>query len=175
MALNLTPEKTPMVGVAGWKNSGKTTLVCRLIEHFRAQGLRVATIKHSHHDVTFGAGDSERHRAAGAAQIALVTPHKLALFEDFAGNGVPRLDEVAAKLDADLIIVEGYKSAPIPKIEVRRREAASHAALASGDETVIAIASDFDVGKADVPVFTLDDVTGIAQTIAARLGLPGKA
>jgi molybdopterin-guanine dinucleotide biosynthesis protein B len=164
-----------MIAVAGWKNSGKTTLVCRLIEHFRAQGLRVSTIKHSHHDVAFGANtDSERHRAAGAAQVTLVTPHRLALFEDFVESEAPHLDDIAARLDADLIIVEGFKSAAIPKIEVRRREAAGHAPLSNDDANVIAIAADFDVGAAKLPVFSLDDIAGIAAVIATRLGPLGK-
>lgn len=178
MALKLTAQKTPMIAIAGWKNSGKTTLVCRLIEHFRAQGLRIATIKHSHHDVAFGAAgsDSERHSAAGAAQVSLVTPHRLATFEGFADGGVPSLDDIAARLTADLIIVEGFKSAAVPKIEVRRREAADHAPLFPGDGTVIAVAADFDVSDAGgLPVYALDDVAGIAAAITARLGPFGKA
>lgn len=175
----MSTRRTPVIGVAGWKNSGKTTLVARLVEELTRRGLRIATIKHAHHEfqIDDAETDSARHRRAGAAQVAIVSSKRWALVTELAGNPEASLDDVLARLDpADLILVEGYKAAPIPKIEVRRREARRHEPLADGDPSVVAIAADHEVDGKGLPVFALDDVGGIADYIAAhiRAGTPGK-
>jgi molybdopterin-guanine dinucleotide biosynthesis protein B len=110
----------PIVGIAGWKKSGKTTLTVRLVEEFTRRGLKVATVKHAHHEFQIDDGDTDsaRHRRAGAAQVAVVSGRRWALMTELRGAPEPNFEEVIAALGpADLIIVEGYKSAPIPKIE----------------------------------------------------------
>jgi molybdopterin-guanine dinucleotide biosynthesis adapter protein len=161
---------SPIVGIAGWKNSGKTTLTCRLVEEFTRRGLRVATIKHAHHAFTIddGATDSARHRRAGAGQIAVVSAVRVALITELAGQPEPSLEEVIARLaPCDLIIVEGYKRAALPKIEARRAAQLDKRSLAADDPWVKAIAADHGITDATVPVFGLDDIAGLADFIAA--------
>src|SRR5262249_7000496 len=123
----MTPDSglaaTPIIGIAGWKNSGKTTLATRLVEEFIRRGLKVATIKHAHHAflVDEGETDSARHRRAGAQQVAIVSKTRWALIRELGAEPEPSFAEVASWFDpCDLIIVEGYKWTAIPKIEVRR-------------------------------------------------------
>lgn len=169
---------TPIIGVAGWKKSGKTTLVTRLIAEFTERGLKVATIKHAHHDFQIDEAetDSARHRRAGAGQVAIVSAKRWAIVSELVGTSEPTLKEVASWLGpCDLIIVEGYKSASIPKIEVRRRSAVSNVQLADNDPTVRAIAADYTIAEHRLPVFALDDIAGIADFVAETVGLAAAA
>jgi molybdopterin-guanine dinucleotide biosynthesis adapter protein len=163
-----------VIGIAGWKNSGKTTLTCRLVEALTARGLQVATLKHAHHafEIDDGATDSARHRRAGASQVAIVSGARWAIVTELAGRPEPSVEEIVARLSpCDLMIVEGYKRAPIPKIEVRRQAALRQDALADGDPHVFAIAADHAIADAKVPVFGLDDIAAIATLITRRFGL----
>jgi len=165
---------TPVIGIAGWKKSGKTTLAARLIAEFVRRGLKVATVKHAHHDFQIDAAetDSARHRRAGAGQVAVVSAKRWALIAELAGAPEPELAEVVSWLEpCDLVIVEGYKRAPIPKVETRRRAALGTEALVASDAHVIAVAADHAADGAGRPVFALDDIAGIADFIAASVGL----
>jgi molybdopterin-guanine dinucleotide biosynthesis protein B len=165
---------TPVIGIAGWKKSGKTTLAERLIAEFARRSLKVATVKHAHHDfqIDDAETDSARHRRAGASQVAIVSARRWALVTELEGAPEPDLAEVVAWLGpCDLVIVEGYKSAAIPKIEVRRSAAFGTEPLAATDASVIAIAADHDVDGHGRPVFALDDIAGIADFISASIGL----
>ena len=167
------PRTTPMLGVAGWSNSGKTTLIEKLTKHFSDCGLRVATIKHTHHkfDIDKPGSDTTRHRTAGAAETAIVSGTRFAVIEEIETRGEPSLDEVAARLKAaDIIFVEGYKSSAIPKIEVRRAAVANERILASSDPLVIAIAADYELDGHGTPVFALDDITGLATLVEETCG-----
>ena len=164
---------TPMIGIAGWSNAGKTTLIEKLTRHFTAQGLRVATIKHTHHkfDIDKPDSDTTRHRAAGAAETAIVSGSRVAVIEEIEARGEPSLDDIAARLKpADIIFVEGYKSAAIPKIEVRRAAVAAEKLLAAGDPFVIAIAADYELDGHGKPVLSLDDIAGIAALVEETCG-----
>jgi molybdopterin-guanine dinucleotide biosynthesis adapter protein len=166
--------KIPIIGIAGWKKSGKTTLVTRLIAEFTARGLKVATVKHAHHDFQIDEGetDSARHRRAGAGQVAVVSSKRWAVINELAGAPEPTLSEVISWIGpCDLIIVEGYKSAPIPKIEVRRSGALSQVPLTEHPD-VRAIAADYSIDDERLPVFALDDIAGIADFIAKSVGVP---
>ena len=172
-SLKPSPPATPMLGVAGWSNAGKTTLIEKLIRHFTAKGLRVATIKHTHHkfDIDKPDSDTTRHRLAGAAETAIVSGSRVAVIEEIDARGEPALEEVAKRLKpADIILVEGYKSAAIPKIEVRRAAVAAEKLLASSDPLVIAIAADYELDGQGRPVFALDDIAGIAALIEETCG-----
>lgn len=171
-------RKTPVIGIAGWKKSGKTTLTVRLVEEFTRRGLKVATIKHAHHEfqIDDGETDSARHRRAGAAQVAIVSGRRWALVTELAAAPEPNFDEVVAALaPADLVLVEGYKTAAIPKVEARRMAQISKRPLAPDDPQVIAIAADHAVADTTLPVFHLDDVTAIADHIARHLSLASAA
>src|SRR5690348_5890047 len=107
----VTP-KPPVIGICGWKDSGKTTLVTRLVAEFVDRGLRVATVKHAHHNFRIDEreADSARHRRAGAKQVAIVSAKRWALITELDDAPEPPLEWVIARLGpADLIIVEGYK------------------------------------------------------------------
>ena len=165
----------PVIGIAGWKKSGKTTLVTRLITELTQRGLKVATVKHAHHafQIDEAETDSARHRRAGAAQVAVVSRERWAMITELEGAPEPELAEVLSWLDpCDLVIVEGYKGAAIPKIEVRRTEAHGKEPLAQRDGMVLAIAADHAVEAHGLPVFSIDDVTGIADFILARKAAP---
>jgi molybdopterin-guanine dinucleotide biosynthesis protein B len=162
-----------VIGIAGWKNSGKTTLATRLIAELTGRGFRVASVKHAHHafQIDDGETDSARHRRAGAQQVAIVSSGRWALVSELAGAPEPSLAEIVARLDpCDLVIVEGYKGAPIPKIEARRSAAARETPLVETDPSVIAIAADHPVEGRGRPVFALDDAAGIADFVIAAMG-----
>ena len=158
----------PLIGIAGWKKSGKTTLITRLIEEFSRRGLKVASIKHAHHGFQIDAAetDSARHRQAGAVTVAIVSARRWALVHELGEAAEPSIEEVVAAMGpCDLILVEGYKSAAIPKIEARRG-AQDRRRLAESDPMVIAIAADHAADGQGRPVFSLDDIQGLADFLA---------
>ena len=161
-----------VVGLAGWKNSGKTRLVERLLAEFSSQGLSVSTIKHAHHefDVDHGGTDSHRHRMAGAGEVLVSSSKRWVLMHEVE-RAEAGLDELLAKLSpADLVMVEGFKRGPHLKIETRR-EAAPGPRLAPSDPTIIAIATDRIEGGSDLPEFHLDDIVGLSGFIINTFGL----
>lgn len=170
---------TPIIAIVGWKKSGKTTLTVQLVAEFVRRGLAVATVKHAHHAFQIDAAetDSARHRRAGAGQVAIVSAKRWAIVTELGGRSEPDFADVIAMLDpCDLIVVEGYKSAPVPKIEARRTASVTRTPLAPGDAMVIAIAADHAVADAGaLPVFALDDIAGLADLIAARFGIGASA
>lgn len=162
----------PMIGIAGWKKSGKTTLTVRLIEEFTNRGLKVASVKHAHHgfQVDSENTDSARHRRAGASEVAIVSGNRWAIVHELHNEPEPDFEEIISWLGpADLIIVEGYKTAPIPKVEARREASLTKRPLADDDPLVIAIAADHKIDDARVPVFDLDDIAAIADHIVQTL------
>ena len=163
----------PIIGIAGWKKSGKTTLTVRLIEEFSRRGLKVASLKHAHHEfqVDSGETDSARHRRAGAAQVAVVSAARWALITELNDAPEPNFEEIVNTLDpCDLVIVEGYKSAAIPKIEARREASITRKPLAGDDPLIFAIAADHPVEEAGLPVYSLDDIEPLANLIENRFG-----
>jgi molybdopterin-guanine dinucleotide biosynthesis protein B len=172
MSTNSGPSGTPVIAIVGWKNSGKTTLAVRLIAEMTRRGRVVASVKHAHHsfEIDEPGTDSARHRTAGARQVAIVSSARVAMIKELGQAPEPGLADVLAMLDpCDLVIVEGYKTAPVAKIEVRRAAAASHVSLATSDRHVIAIAADHPTDAHGRPMFGLDDITALADLIEARL------
>jgi molybdopterin-guanine dinucleotide biosynthesis protein B len=170
--------KTPVIGIAGWKKSGKTTLTVRLIEEFTHRGLKVASIKHAHHEfqVDDQETDSARHRRAGAGEVVVVGGKRWAMMHELKDEPEPNLDEIFTWLSpSDLVIVEGYKTANIPKIEARRATQQDRRFLAPNDPTIIAIASDHATDHGTLPLFSLDDIGGIADFITRAVGVGLKA
>ena len=164
----------PVLGIAGWKNAGKTTMTERLVAELSRRGHRVSTVKHAHHDADIDrpGTDTYRHRTAGAAEVALVTGRRWALMHESRGEEEPGLDEVLARLSpCDIVLVEGYRRAPIPKIELRRAQARDSERLAASDPMVLAVAADAPQDGETLPVFDLDDVAAIADFIVDRMAL----
>jgi molybdopterin-guanine dinucleotide biosynthesis adapter protein len=156
-----------VIGVAGFKNAGKTTLVERLVAELTQRGHRISTVKHAHHsfDIDHEGRDSFRHRKAGATEVAVVSRHRWAIIHEARDDQEPTLGEILAKLaPCDLVIVEGYKRDAHDKIEVRNL-GLFHPQLAGEDPTVVAIAANGPVLGAPVPVFDRDDVTALASFI----------
>ena len=170
----MTPKPQAVLGIAGWKNSGKTTLTERLIAELVARGFTISTIKHAHHDaeIDLPGTDTHRHRTAGAKEVLLTTGNRFALIHELQGADEPPFEELLAKLaPASLVLVEGFKRVEIPKIEVRRLEARSREPLHPDDLNVFAIAADHAVTDATIPVFGLNVITEIAGLITRRFGL----
>jgi len=160
-----------IIGLAGWSGAGKTTLLTRLIPHLIGQGLRVATIKHAHHafDVDVPGKDSWAHRQAGAAQVLVSSAKRWALMTELAGAPEPALPFLIAQLGpADLVIVEGFKRDPHPKIEVFRT-ANGKPWLHPDDPWIRAVAG--DAAPARLPHAALDDIAAVAA-LALRLAEP---
>ncbi len=133
-----------VLGVVGWSGSGKTSLLEGLIARLAGQGLRVNVVKHSHHDVELEPPrkDSARLRMAGAAEVLLASPYRVAILRELRGADEPALAEHLARLaPADLTLVEGYKWERIPKLEVFR-PSLGRPALYPDDPDVVAVASD---------------------------------
>jgi molybdopterin-guanine dinucleotide biosynthesis adapter protein len=162
-----------VIGVAGFKNSGKTTLVEKLVQRLTAMGYRVSTVKHAHHsfDLDQEGRDSFRHRAAGASEVAVVSRQRFAIMHELRDEAAPSLEEILAKLaPCDVVIVEGYKRDSHPKIEVRNLDL-DHPALAGDDPTVIVIAATRPIDSASVPVFSRDDVQALTDFIVSHCPL----
>jgi molybdopterin-guanine dinucleotide biosynthesis adapter protein len=163
-----------VIGVAGFKNAGKTTLVEKLVTELTRRGRRISTVKHAHHsfDIDHEGRDSFRHRRAGASEVAVVSQSRWAIIHESRDDSEPSLHDVLSMLSpCDLVIVEGYKRDSHDKIEVRNL-ALDHPKLAGDDPTIIAIAVDGAIAGAPVPVFDRDDVTALASFIERHMGLP---
>ena len=159
-------------GVTGWKNSGKTGLMERLVAEITGRGFSVSTLKHAHHsfDVDHAGKDSHRHRVAGASQVILSSGTRWALMSELRGADEPSLDTLLTKLDpVDLVLIEGYKRESHDKIEAHRA-ATGQPLIAPGDPCIVAVASD-SAPDCDVPVMHLDDTAAIADFVLARVGL----
>lgn len=153
-------------GIVGWKNTGKTGLMERLVQHFTGQGLTVSTIKHTHHlvDLDQPGTDSYRHRSAGAQEVLLASSARYAVMHELREAPEPSLDDLLDRLrPVDLVLVEGYKTAPHAKIETHRK-AVAQPLLATSNSSIRAVASDCPLDIA-LPVLDLDYTARIAEFI----------
>jgi molybdopterin-guanine dinucleotide biosynthesis adapter protein len=159
-------------GLAGWSGSGKTTLMTALIPEFVARGIRVSTIKHAHHafDVDQPGKDSWRHRQAGASEVLVVSERRWALMHELRDAPEPGLDELLERITpVDLLLVEGFKRHPHPKIEVYR-PALGKPVLHPEDRFVVAVASDEELPGLPLPWLPLGDTAAIADFIIRHDG-----
>jgi molybdopterin-guanine dinucleotide biosynthesis adapter protein len=156
-----------IIGLAGWSGSGKTTLLTKVIPRIVARGLKVSTLKHAHHgfDVDQPGKDSHTHRMVGATEVLVGSARRWALVHELRGGAEPALGTLLEKLSpVDLVLVEGYKSQPHPKLEVYRA-AVGKPLLHPGDPAIVAIASDAPVPAAPIPVVELDDIERITDIL----------
>jgi molybdopterin-guanine dinucleotide biosynthesis protein B len=159
-------------GLAGWSGSGKTTLLTAIIPEFLARGLTVSTIKHAHHefDIDRPGKDSWRHRQAGASEVMVASARRWAIMHELRGAPEPALDElVACMKPVDLLLVEGFKRHPHPKLEVYR-PALGKELIYPEDPQIVAIASDEPLA-APIPRLPLGDAAAVAGFIVDHLGL----
>jgi len=159
-------------GFAGWSGSGKTTLIEQLIPRFVQRGLRVSLIKHAHHtfDVDHPGKDSYRHRQAGASEIMVTSSRRWVLMHELRGAPEPAFEEQVKRISpCDLLLVEGFKHAPIPKLEVWRKET-GEPLLHPNDPHIVAVASDAKI-ETKLPLLDLNDVDAICRFILKKLEL----
>jgi molybdopterin-guanine dinucleotide biosynthesis protein B len=162
-----------VIGFCGYSGSGKTTLIEQLIARLRLDGKRVSVVKHAHHnfDIDHEGKDSWRHRQAGAFEVVIASNRRLAKIREYAAVAEPTVDQLLAELvECDWVLVEGFKHAPLPKIEVWRAATAKPAQYPN-DPFVIAIATDSASSlpaPTGLPLFDLDDVDAIARFVLAQ-------
>jgi molybdopterin-guanine dinucleotide biosynthesis protein B len=162
-----------VLGIIGWSGSGKTTLVTALIPQFIARGLTVSTIKHAHHrfELDQPGKDSFLHRAAGAHEVILANDAQFALFHEYRAAPAEGLDALLRRLaPVDLVLVEGFKDDPFPKLEVHRPALGKPPLWPQ--TAVLAVASDADLVDCPHTVLPLDQPEAIADFVLARLALP---
>lgn len=155
-----------MLGVVGWSGSGKTTLVEAILPRLRGRGLRASTIKHAHagFDMDRPGKDSYRHREAGAEEVLVASPTRWVLLHEVS-DAEPALPDLLARLaPVDLVLVEGFKAHPFPKLEVHR-PSLGKPALWPGDRSIVAVASDAAPAAGAPPWLALDRPDLIAAWI----------
>ncbi len=160
-------------GFAGYSGSGKTTLIERLIPRFTARGLRVSLIKHTHHnfDVDQPGKDSWRHRQAGAGEVLLTCDSRWVLMHELRGAPEASLEQQLAVLSpCDLVLVEGFKTTPIAKLEIHR-PAHGRPPIWPENSSVVAVASDEKIA-CPLPLLDLNDPDAIVQFILDYLDRP---
>jgi len=160
-------------GVTGWKNSGKTTLMERLVAEICRRGFTVSTIKHAHHnvDVDQPGKDSYRHRQAGASEVILASKYRWALMHEMRGAAEPALEALLAHLaPADLVLIEGYKRENHPKIEAALSPG-TRPLLALDDPNIAAVAAGYALPPLAVPMLDIDDIPAIADFVLRQTGL----
>ncbi|MEO8754240.1 MAG: molybdopterin-guanine dinucleotide biosynthesis protein B [Casimicrobiaceae bacterium] len=155
-------------GFAGWSGSGKTTLIEQLIPRLARNG-PVSLVKHAHHefDIDQAGKDSWRHRQAGCTEVLVSSSQRFALMHELRGAAELTLPQALARLSADaLVLVEGYKAFPIPKLEVWRA-AVGKPLLHLADPAIRGIATDTPekFAAAGLPVFPIADVDEIATFV----------
>ncbi len=156
-----------IIGLAGWSGSGKTTLITKVLPRLIARGQRVSTLKHAHHgfDLDQPGKDSFMHRAAGATEVVISSGKRFAILHELREEPEWDLPDLLAKLSpVDLVLVEGYKRDPFPKLEIHRQENGKPL-LQPDDPHIIAIASDTALPQAKVPVIDLDDIERIVDVL----------
>jgi molybdopterin-guanine dinucleotide biosynthesis protein B len=157
-----------VLSIVGRSDTGKTTLLEKLVRELTSRGYKVGTIKHDLHgfDIDREGKDSWRHKNAGATMTIISSPTKLALIKDVAFD--TEIDQIVAKYvdDVDIVITEGYKQSKKPKIEVFRK-AAYDDLLCSGDENLVAIATD-SIHDVNVPQFNINDAKGLTDLVEEK-------
>ena len=156
-----------IIGLAGWSGSGKTTLVTKALPRLIARGSRVSTIKHAHHgfDLDQPGKDSFMHRTAGATEVVISSAKRFAILHELREEPEWDLPDLLSKLaPVDLVLVEGFKRDPFPKLEIHR-VANGKPLLQPADPHIIAIACDTPLPSAVVPVIDLNDIEGIVDVL----------
>jgi molybdopterin-guanine dinucleotide biosynthesis adapter protein len=158
-----------VIGFAGWSGAGKTTLIVRLIPELNQRGLRVSTIKHAHHnfDLDQPGKDSYEHRAAGAEEVVVASANRVALMRELRGAPEPSLGELLRLLNpVDLVLVEGFKRDPLPKIEISRA-ANGKPPLYPDDRNIVALINDA-APSGGLPHVSIDDIASAADLVLAH-------
>jgi len=162
-----------VLGIAGWSGSGKTTMLARLLPVLMARGLVVSSVKQAgpRFDIDQPGKDSFQHRMAGAHEVLVVSERRWALMHESQGMPAPGLGDLLAKMEpVDLVLVEGFRRDPHPKLEVHRT-AIGRPLIAADDPHIVAVATDRRLPDLTLPQFPIDDIGAIASFIADHLEL----
>ncbi len=159
-----------VIGFAGWSGAGKTTLIIRLIPELNRRGFGVSTVKHAHHnfDLDQPGKDSYEHRAAGAEEVLVASANRVALMRELRGAPEPSLPELLRLLKpVDLVLIEGFKRDPMPKIEIFRI-ANGKPQLHPNDPRIVALISDLAERPGSLPHASIDDIAAAADLVVAH-------
>jgi molybdopterin-guanine dinucleotide biosynthesis protein B len=159
-----------IVGLAGWSGSGKTTLITKVLPVLIGRGFKVSTLKHAHHgfDLDKPGKDSFMHRASGATEVIISSERRWAVLHELRGEEEWDLPALLGKASpVDLILVEGFKREPFPKLEIYR-QTNGKPLLHPDDPHIVAVASDAPVPDARVPVIDLNDIAAVADMLLAH-------
>jgi len=162
-------------GFAGWSGSGKTTLVKAVIPALIARGLKISTIKHTHHnfDIDRPGKDSFEHRTAGAHEVVITGAQRWALLHENRGEPEPNIEQMLSHMSpVDLVLIEGFKSYPHAKMEVHRPDIGKPL-LCIDEPSIVAIASTTQL-DVDIPQIDLNDVEAIADFVIEFCELPAE-
>ena len=159
-----------IIGLAGWSGSGKTTLITKLIPRLLARGVKVSTLKHAHHgfDLDRPGKDSFMHREAGATEVLISSARRWAILHELRAEEEWDLGGLVAKMSpVDLVLVEGFKRDPFPKLEIHRAENGKPL-LYPQDPHIVAVASDTPLAETPLPVLDLNAIEPIADLLLER-------
>lgn len=157
-------KKSPkIIAISGVKNSGKTTLIEKIIPNLTKEGLKVATIKHDGHDFECDVEgtDTFRHRKSGAIGTAIFSENKFMVIKE--EKNITEKELVNNFKDADVILLEGFKYSDYPKLEIVRKGNSTESVCKK--ETLIALVSDFDIKVQDVKVLDLNNIDEISKCL----------
>jgi molybdopterin-guanine dinucleotide biosynthesis protein B len=160
-------------GIIGWQDSGKTTLVVKLIPEIMSRGCSVSSMKHTHHnfDIDKPGKDSFEHRKAGATEVMVGSAKRWALIHELTEQEELTMDDLVALMTpVDLLLVEGFKRDQHAKIEVHRA-ATGKSLICESDPTVIAVASDEPLPNLDIPVLDINNVAAVADFVLTHCEL----
>ena len=153
-------------GIVGWKNSGKTTLLTKLIHEFSKRGLEVSSLKHAHHDFDIDeeGKDSFKHREAGAKEVMISSKKRWALIHENNDKELDLQSLIKKMKKVDIIFIEGFKNSNLiyPKLEVSRLES-EKSYIFKTDENIIAFISDKKTKEIDIPVFDINNIIEIVE------------
>jgi molybdopterin-guanine dinucleotide biosynthesis protein B len=159
-----------IIGLAGWSGSGKTTLITKVLPVLIGRGVKVSTLKHAHHgfDLDKPGKDSFMHRTSGATEVIISSERRWAVLHELRGEEEWDLPALLSKASpVDLVLVEGFKREPFPKLEISRAQNGKPL-LHPDDPHIVAVASDAPVPAANVPVIDLNDIEVVADTLLAH-------
>ncbi|MBT3766739.1 MAG: molybdopterin-guanine dinucleotide biosynthesis protein B [Rhodospirillaceae bacterium] len=160
-------------GLIGWQDSGKTTLMVKLIPEIINRGHTVSSMKHTHHsfDIDKPGKDSFEHRRAGAGEVLVASGKRWALMHELDNQEEPTMDELVGMMaPVDLLLVEGFKRDQHAKMEVHRSKT-NKPLLCENDPTVVAVASDKALPHLNIPVLDINDVAAIADFVLGHCEL----
>ncbi|MDT8452281.1 MAG: molybdopterin-guanine dinucleotide biosynthesis protein B [Gammaproteobacteria bacterium] len=167
--------RKPVLGFSAYSGSGKTTLLVKVLPLLKARGLRVAMIKHAHHDFDIDqpGKDSYELRKAGAEQMLVASSYRRALITETPAGNEPQLAELLAELNLDiidLVLVEGFRHLSFPKIELHRPSTRKDL-IYPGDRNVVAVASDALIETGSLPLLDLNSAQAVADFIVSWLSV----